>query len=122
MQENLTENTIVMKDVTRMEDKIEEVLKDMWLTAHSQYEEGITDISIALKRILRITSNSNQPIILKITEVVEKMKKKIWSSLNEYLNEANIPQERIQLLNLMAENECRICDELLVEFNNIGDK
>ena len=32
----------------------------------------------------------------------------------------DISPDRIKILNLMAENECNICDELLTEFFNNG--
>lgn len=53
-----------------------------------------------------------------ICDVVISMKKKIWGSLSEYLAGGDIPPERAQILNLMAENECRICDEVLTEIKS----
>lgn len=57
-------------------------------------------------------------VMLKVEDVINNMKKKIWSSLSEYLSDKNVPPERIQILNIMAENECQICDELLTEIKN----
>lgn len=51
-------------------------------------------------------------------EVIENKKKQIYKSLSEYLGEAEVPVHRIVLLNLMAENECRICDEILADIKS----
>ena len=92
---------------------------------------GLIELSInqqfdatPLKRFIEenFTSKSEvgvQPEVMpKIADVVIAMKKKIWSSLSEYLAGENVPPDRIKILNLMAENECRICDELFTEIKN----
>lgn len=51
-----------------------------------------------------------------ITKVIKKKKKQINASLDEYLDEADyVTTERLEILRLMAENECLLCDEILEE-------
>lgn len=84
------------------------------------YEEikAFADISVSratLFSALADYSNIKQSIIKIIDEMIENKKKQIYKSLSEYLGEANIPAGRITILNLMAENESIICDELATE-------
>lgn len=57
-------------------------------------------------------------VMPKIAEVIENKKQKILSSLNEYLAEANPSPEREEVLNTIADNEIKICDELLAELSS----
>jgi len=59
-------------------------------------------------------------VMQKIVEIVEDMKKQIWSSLAEYLQYegTRTTNTRIEVLNLMAQNECKICDDLLAKIKS----
>lgn len=58
-------------------------------------------------------------VVPKITEVINNKKKNIWKSLNEYTATAkDLTPVRLRTLNLMAENECIICDEILQEIKS----
>jgi len=92
--------------------------KDGWNMRFDSREKAlIENIAEITERNLKANPVENR-VMPKIAEVVTTMKKRIWSSLSEYLSGENIPPERIQILNLMAENECRICDELLTEIKS----
>jgi hypothetical protein len=64
-----------------------------------------------------LESNPHERMVIpKIAEVVENKKQKILSSLNEYLAETNPSENHEKHLQLIADCEIKICNELLKEF------
>ena len=58
-------------------------------------------------------------VMQEITEVINNKKKNIWKSLNGYAATAkDMTPVRLRTLNLIAENECIICDEILQEIKS----
>jgi len=95
--------------------------KEIANEGHNGWSNTMLFAALHLEKLEAQTDKGGQAEVLvmpKIADVVNNMKKKIWSSLSEYLSGENVPPERIQILNLMAENECRICDELLTEIKS----
>ena len=61
-------------------------------------------------------------VMQKIVEIVEDMKKKIESSLQEFYKESPESKVRAEYHDLIKEAELQVCDELLKEFNTDMDK
>lgn len=60
-----------------------------------------------------------EPLVMpKIAEVIEDKKQKILSSLNEYLAETNPSEKHEQYLQIIADCEIQICNELLTELKS----
>lgn len=57
-------------------------------------------------------------VMPKIADVIENKKQKILSSLNEYLAETNPSEKHGQHLQIIADCEIQICNELLKEFKS----
>jgi hypothetical protein len=68
-----------------------------------------------VNKVSNLVENRVMP---KIAEVIENKKQKILSSLNEYLAETNPSEKHEQHLQIIADSEIQICNELLKEFES----